>query len=94
MLPNSSSQVSNLFNIIELIAESKLKLMNDNKSKIFGDPIFETEVVTESGLISKHYLQFTIIKDFFNDFFKFLPICKDSEPRYGSTRTKGFLSTV
>ena len=31
---------------------------------------------------------------FFNDFFDLVVVCKDIEPRYGGTRTRGFFSTV
>ena len=31
---------------------------------------------------------------FFNDFFNQALVCKDNEPRYGRTSTRGFFSTV
>ena len=52
-------QVSNTFTIIGGIAESRLKLINNTRSKVSGNPIFEIEVITKSGLIFKHYLHFT-----------------------------------
>ena len=42
MFTNSYIRVSNT--IIGLIAESTLKLINDTRSKIFGNPIMEMEV--------------------------------------------------
>ena len=34
------------------------------------------------------------LRMFFNDFFNLVLVCKDIEPRYGRTRTRGFFSTV
>ena len=65
MLTNSHIQVPNLFTIIGVIADSTLKFINDTRSKIFGNLIFEMKVITKSGLIFKHYLQLTTIKDAF-----------------------------
>ena len=65
MFTNSNIQVSHTFTIIGLIAESTLKFINDTRSKIYGNPIFEMEVVTLSGLILKHCLPFTKIKNVF-----------------------------
>ena len=65
MLTNSHIQVPNLFTIIGVIADSTLKFINDTRSKIFGNLIFEMKVITKSGLIFKDYLQLTTIKDAF-----------------------------
>ena len=48
MFTNSNTQVSHAFTITGtgLIAESTLKFINDTKSKIFGNPIFDMKVVT------------------------------------------------
>ena len=46
LLTNFYIQVSHAFIIIELIAESTLKLINGTRSKIFGNPKFEMKVVT------------------------------------------------
>ena len=43
---NAYIQVSNTFTIIELIAESTLRLIDDARGKIFGNSIFEKGVVT------------------------------------------------
>ena len=94
MFPNSYIPVSHTFTVIVLTAESILKFINDTRSKIIRNPIFEMKVVTESGLIFEHYLQFTTIKDVFNDFFNLVLVCKDTEPRLGRTRTRSFFSTV
>ena len=61
MFTNSNSQVSHKFTIIGLIAESKLKFINDTSSKIFGNLILEMKVVALSSLILKHYLKLTTI---------------------------------
>ena len=50
MFTNSHNQVSYLFTIIGLIAESILNLINDTKSKIFGNPVFEMKVVPNLAL--------------------------------------------
>ena len=51
MLTNSFIEVSNTFSIIGLIAESTLKLINDPKSKVFGNSILEKKVgLKEFGL--------------------------------------------
>ena len=42
----TNSHVSNTFTIIGLIADSTLKFINDTRSKIFGNPIFEMKVIT------------------------------------------------
>ena len=39
-------------------------------------------------------MYFTTIKDVFNEFFDLVLVCKDTEPRYGRTRTRGFFSAV
>ena len=52
----SPIQVSHKLAIIGLIAESTLKLTNNTRSNIFGNPILEMKVVTYSALICKHYL--------------------------------------
>ena len=39
-------------------------------------------------------MQFATIKDVFNDSFNLVLDCKDIEPKYRRTRTRGFLSTV
>ena len=65
MLTNSHIQVPNLFTIIGVIADSTMKFINDTRSKIFGNLIFEMKVITKSGLIFKHYLQLTTIKGAF-----------------------------
>ena len=59
MFTCSYIQVSHTFTITGLIAESTLKLINDVRRKIFGNPILETKVV------ALHYLQFTAIKNVF-----------------------------
>ena len=46
MFTNSYIQVSHLFTIIVLVAESTLKLKNDTGSKIFRNPNFEVKVRT------------------------------------------------
>ena len=89
---NSYIQVSNTFTIIGLIAESTLKILNNTKSKIFRNLIFEMKVVSYSGLIFKHFMHFTINMNVFNDLFILVLVCKDIEPRFG--RTRGFFSTV
>ena len=61
MFTNSNSQLSHTFTIIGLIAESKLKFINDTSSKIFGNLILEMKVVALSSLILKHYLKLTTI---------------------------------
>ena len=58
-------QVPNTFTIMELIAESTPKRINNIRNKVFGNLIFEMKVVTSSGLIFKCFLQFTTIKDVF-----------------------------
>ena len=45
MFTNSNIQVSQIFTIIGLFAESTLKLKNETRSKIFGNPIPEMKVV-------------------------------------------------
>ena len=82
MFINSHIQVSHTYTITGLIAESTLKLVNDTGITIFGNPIFEMKVVTFSGLTFKHYLQFTIVKDVFNDFFNLVLVCNDFEPSH------------
>ena len=89
MFTNSYIKVSNTFTIIALITESTLKRINDIGSKIFGNPTIEMKVVTKSGLIFKHYLQFTTIKNVFKDFLMF-----SIETRYERPRTRDFFSTV
>ena len=46
MFTNSYIQVSHLFTVIVLVAESTLKLKNDTGSKIFRNPNFEVKVRT------------------------------------------------
>ena len=46
MFTNSYIQVSYTLTIIGLIAESSMKKVNDIKSKLFWNPIFEMKVVT------------------------------------------------
>lgn len=84
-----------MFIIMKLIVESTLIIINDTRSKIFGNAIFERKGVTLRGLIFKCLLQFTTIKDvFLKNFFNLFPTCKDIELRYEKTRTKVFFSTV
>ena len=45
MFTSSNIQVSHTFTIIGLIAESTLKVINDTRSKIFGNLILERKVV-------------------------------------------------
>ena len=63
MFTNSYFQVSKIFAIIGLTAKSTLKFISDTISKIFVNQTFEMKVVTYSGFIFKHYLQFTTITD-------------------------------
>ena len=69
-------QVANTFPIIGRIAESTLKLINNIRSDIFGNPI-------ESGLISKNICILPQLKVFFNYLFNLVLFCKSIEPRYG-----------
>ena len=46
MFTNSYIQVSKAFTITKLAAESKLKLKNNTRIKIFGNPTFEMKVLT------------------------------------------------
>ena len=73
MFTNSYIQVSRTFIKIELIEEYIHKLIKDTRSTIFENAIFETKVDTKSGRIFKSYMQFTIIKNVFNDFFQLCP---------------------
>ena len=57
MFTDSFIEVSNTFTMIGLIAESTLKLINDPRSKVFGNPILEKNLVL--------VLFFTTIKDVF-----------------------------
>ena len=50
MFTNSHNQMSYLFTIIGLIAESILNLINDTKSKTFGNPVFEMKFVPNLAL--------------------------------------------
>ena len=51
MFTDSFIEVSNTFTMIGLIAESTLKLINDPRSKVFGNPILEKKVgLKEFGL--------------------------------------------
>ena len=34
------------------------------------------------------------LRMFFNNFLNLVLVCKDTEPRYGKTRTRGFFSTI
>ena len=82
--------MSNTFSIIGLIAESTLKLINYPKSKVFGNPILEKKVGLKEFGLGLIFLQ--KLRMFFNDFFNLVLVCKDIEPRYVRTRTRGFLS--
>ena len=46
MFTNSNIQVSHAVTITEFIAESKLKLANDIRRKLFWNAIFEIKVFT------------------------------------------------
>ena len=78
MFTSSYIQVSHTFTIIVPIADSTLKFIKDTKSNIFGNPIFDRKVVTLSGLIIKLFTIITI-KNYFNDFFNLVLVCKDIE---------------
>ena len=77
MFTNSNIRVSYTFTVIALIAESTLKFINKIISKIFGNLILEMNVVVQSGLIFEHYLQFTTVKDVFNDFINLVLVCNE-----------------
>ena len=47
-----------------------MKLIYNARCKIFGNPIFQAKIVNLFDLIFKHFLQFTSIKNVFDDFFK------------------------
>ena len=81
-------QVPNTFTIMELIAESTPKRINNIRNKVFGNLIFEMKVVTSSGLIFKCFCNLQQLRMFFSDFFNLALVCKDNEPRHGRTRTK------
>ena len=63
MFTNSNIQVSYTFTIEGLIAEPTLKFINNTRSKIFRNLIFEMKGVAWSSLNLKNYLQFTTIKN-------------------------------
>ena len=94
MFTNSNIEVSHTFTTIGLIAESTLKFINDTRSKIFGNLILEMKVVASSSLILNTICNLQQLRMLFNDFFNLVLVCKDIEPRYGRTRTRGFSSTV
>ena len=88
---NSNIQVSHTFTIIGHIAESTLKFINNTRSKIFGNLILEMKVFV---LFSNTICNLQQLRMHFNDFFNLVLFCKDIEPKYGRTRTRGFFSTV
>ena len=49
---------------------------------------------TLPGLIFKYYVQFTTIKDVFNNFFNLVLVCKGIDLSYGKTSRRGFFWTV
>ena len=70
--------MSNTFTIIGLIAESTLKLTNDTRSKIFGNPIFEMKAVTQSGVFLNAICNLQqLLRIFYDDLFKLTLVCKD-----------------
>ena len=82
---NSNIQVSHTFTIIGLIAESTLKLIHYTRSKIFGNLILEMKVLPNLVLFLNTICNLQQLRMFFNDFFNLVLVCKDTEPRYGST---------
>ena len=77
---NDCKIVSHIFTIIGLIAWSTLKFISNTRSKIVENPILEMKVFAQSGLIFKHYLQFTTIKNVHHY------VCKNIEPRHNFTQ--------
>ena len=95
MFTNSYIQVSNTFTIIGPIAESTLKLINDIRSKVFENPVFEMKVVTFSlFLTSNSVCNLKQVKMFFSNFFNIFLVCKDIKQRYGRTKTRDVFLTV
>ena len=94
MFTSSYIQASHTFTMIRLIAESTMKLISDTRSNIFGNPIFEIKVVTQTGLFLNPICNLQQLRMLFNNFFKLVLAFKDIEPRYGRTRTRDFFSIV
>ena len=95
MFTNSYIQVSNTFTIIGPIAESTLKLINDIRSKVFENPVFEMKVVTLSlFLTSNSVCNLKQVRMFFSDFFNIFLVYKDIKPRYGRTKKRDVFLTV
>ena len=65
-----------------------MKFINDTRSKIFGNSIFEMKVCYLIWSYFKRCLQFKKIKDVL------LTVSLMVFYRYGRTRTRGFFSTV
>ena len=75
--------MSHTFPIRRRIAESTLKLINDTRSKIFGNEIFERRYLTTYNLQRLHI--------FLNGISNLVLVCKDIEPR---SKTRSFFSNV
>ena len=59
--------MSETFSIIAIMLV--LKLINDTRTLIFGDGVFDLKGVTQSGVTFKCYCQFTELAMSFNGFF-------------------------
>ena len=80
--------------LTRLTAESILKLINNTRTKIFGNLIFEMKVVPYYGLFLNTICILRKLRMCFNDFFNLILLCKDIESRYGRTRARSFFSIV